>query len=151
MKVLIIEDDPHKLSSIRSFLMTNFPFLSLFEKVSYQSGLLAMLRDNFDLIILDMQLPNYDIKSGEDGYKPRPMAGRDILREIKRKKILTQVLIITQYESFGEYGKLESVKDWDAKFAHEFHGIYLQTIQYKVGSDSWKDLLNQQINMLSII
>ena len=137
MKILIIEDDPIKLNSIQSFV-SEVKDTEIQNRMSYQSGLLAVLKDDYDLVILDMQLPNYDIKSGEDGYKPRPVAGRDILREIKRKKRKCIVVIITQYEGFGENGKFESLEEWHKKLAIEFASIYKQTIQYKPGSNTWK-------------
>ncbi|TAJ59614.1 MAG: response regulator [Chitinophagaceae bacterium] len=145
MRVLIIEDDPLKLNRLETFTKEYSQSLILDTKMSYQSGLLALLRNQYDIVLLDMQLPNYDIRSGEDGYKPRPMAGRDILREIKRKRIKSKVIIMTQYESFGENGKFESLMEWDAKFKAEFTNSYLQTIQYKPGSNAWKDQLQKHL------
>jgi CheY-like chemotaxis protein len=148
MLILIIEDDPVKLQAIRIYLGELDPQTRIDYKMSYQSGLLALLTTKYDLIILDMQLPNYDVKSGEDGYKPRPVAGRDILREIKRKKIHASVVILTQYEGFGENGKFESLDQWDKRLSKEYANIYLQTIQYKPGSNSWKEQLSHQLNLL---
>ncbi len=141
MNLLIIEDDPIKLGALKQFIKEWDSAISIDDRMSYQSGLLALLENSYDLVLLDMQLPNYDIKSGEDGYKPRPVAGRDIMRELKRKKISTAILIVTQYEGFGEDGKFQSLDEWDLKLSNEFRPFYLQMIQYKPGSDSWKNQL----------
>src|SRR5690349_16359984 len=117
MRILIIEDDPIKLNALKSFVSDFSDKIYIDAKVSYQSGLYVLLKERYDLVLLDMQLPNYDIKSGEDGYKPRPVAGRDILRELKRKGIQTKVLIVTQYEGFGENGIFESLSEWDLKLS----------------------------------
>lgn len=146
MRILIIEDDPVKLNSIKHFLSDISTSILIEDRMSYQSGLFTLLRNSFDLVLLDMQLPNYDIKSGEDGYKLRPVAGRDILREIKRKKIHVKVIIVTQYEGFGENGHFASLADWDKKLNDEFGDIYIKTIQYKPGSNLWKDSLKQYLN-----
>lgn len=141
MKILIIEDDLIKLKAIVKFIQDLSMNILIEERMSYQSGLLAILKDQYDLILLDMQLPNYDIKSGEDGYRLRPVAGRDILRELKRKKIQCSVVIITQYEGFGENGQFESLNEWHKKLKEEFSQVYKSTIRYKPGSNSWKDHL----------
>jgi len=138
--ILLIEDDPIKLSAIRDFIINTFNF-NVDTKMSYQSGLKTILERKYELVLLDMQLPNYDIKSGEDGYKQRPLAGRDILREIKRKKIQSRVVIITQYDSFGEDGKFVSWQEWDTFFSEQFKSIYYSTIFYNPASSSWKEQL----------
>ncbi|MBN9297792.1 MAG: response regulator [Filimonas sp.] len=148
MKVLIIEDDPIKLNGIKSFMTKFNSNIQMDTKMSYQSGLLILLKENYDLVLLDMQLPNYDIKSGEDGYKPRPVAGRDIMRELKRKKVQTHVIIVTQYEGFGENGKFESLEEWDRKLAKEFDAFYVTMIEYRPGSNAWQDKLTKHLNIL---
>lgn len=146
MKILIIEDDPIKLKSISDYLKQEYSNAEIQDRMSYQSGLRMILKDHFDIVLLDMQLPNYDIKPGEDGYKHRPMAGRDILREIKRKRITAKVIIVTQYDTFGENGKTSSLEEWHKSFSEEFKEIYLKIIFYKPGSTSWKALLKENLN-----
>jgi len=146
MKILIIEDDPIKLKGLLDYLKIEYPSAELHDRMSYQSGLKMILKDHFDIVLLDMQLPNYDIKPGEDGYKHRPMAGRDILREIRRKRIPARVIIITQYDTFGENGKTSSLEEWHKSFSEDFKGIYLKIIFYKPGSTAWKGLLKENLN-----
>jgi len=146
MKILIIEDDPIKLKSVTDFLKNEYQDAKIYDRMSYQSGLKLILKEGFDVVLLDMQLPNYDIKPGEDGYKHRPMAGRDILREIKRKRIPAKVMIITQYDSFGENGKTSSLEEWHTSFTADFANIYLKIIFYKPGSTSWKALLKENLD-----
>jgi CheY-like chemotaxis protein len=141
LKILIIEDDPVKLKAISAFIKFILSEVHLEERTSYQSGLFAIMHNVYDLILLDMQLPNYDIKSGEDGYKLRPVAGRDILREVKRKRLKSSVVIVTQYEGFGENGIYNSLDEWHQMLRAQFPEIYLQTIRYKPGSNSWKEEL----------
>jgi len=143
MKVIIIEDDPLKINAINDFLKTHEVKTELYN--SYQAGLLAILKNHYDLVLLDMQLPNFDIKSGEDGYKLRPLAGRDILREIKRKRLPCKVVVVTQFDTFGENGNFASLDDWHKYFSNEFSSIYLSTIFYNPSSNSWKDQLKRYL------
>jgi DNA-binding response OmpR family regulator len=141
MNILLIEDDPIKLQVLKEFVTNEYNKASLTCRMSYQSGYKTILESGFDIVLLDMQLPNYDIKSGEDGYKHRPMAGRDILKEIKRKKLSCKVIIITQYDTFGENGKVSSLQEWHNSFAADFKKNYLEIIFYKPGLSAWKNSL----------
>lgn len=147
MKILIIEDDPNKLKYLKEFILLLNSSITVDTRMSYQSGLFAMLKNDYDLILLDMQLPNYDIKSGEDGYMLRPLAGKDILREVKRKRRKAKVVIITQYDSFNENGNFFSLDDWHTYFSKEFNDIYLKTIFYDPKSSSWKLKLTEILKL----
>ena len=85
MKFLLIEDDSNKYKHILDFLAETYPDTSTELRRSYQSGLKEIFSHDYNLVLLDMQLPTFDIKSGEDGYKFRKLAGVDILNEFKKK------------------------------------------------------------------
>lgn len=138
MKILLIEDDQHKSSQIIQFLKNEFDNINIVFKKSYQSGLKELLTTNNDMILLDMQLPNFDIKPGEDGYKFRKLAGLDILKEIKRKNIKNKVIVITQFETFGEgefYIDLENLK---SILYRDYKGIYVDTVYYSPENTMWQ-------------
>ena len=148
MRILLIEDDPKKIKALKAYVDTEFPEAKLECKMSDQSGLKEILTNGFELVLLDMQLPNYDIRSGEDGYKHRTMAGRDILREIKRKKINCKVIIITQYDTFNENGKASTLQEWREAFTNNFPLNYLEIVFYKPGLSAWKNRLKELITIL---
>lgn len=149
MNILLIEDDPKKLKALREYVAAEYPQSNLVCKMSYQSGLRSILTKSFPLILLDMQLPNYDIGSGEDGYKHRTMAGRDILREIKRKKVNCKVVIITQYDTFTENGRVSSLEEWRTAFKRDFPQHYLEIVFYKPGLSAWRNQLKELITAIS--
>lgn len=146
MKILLIEDDPNKSKQIADFITKVFHD-DIFEiRKSYQSGLKEILTNAYDVLLLDMQLPNFDIKPGEDGYKFRKLAGFDILREIKRKNISSKVIVVTQFETFGEgdsYIELEGLKK---KLSDQFENIYLDTVFYSADKSIWQKLLRDIID-----
>lgn len=138
MRILLIEDDAHKSSQIISFVQSQVPDSHITLKRSYQSGLKELMMNNHDLILLDMQLPNYDINPGEDGYKFRKLAGIDILNEIKRKGKAFKIIIITQFETFGEgefYIDLDNLKSILFK---DFKGLYIDTVFYNPENTRWQ-------------
>jgi CheY-like chemotaxis protein len=143
MKILIIEDDPNKSKQIVEFISKTFSDFDFELKKSYQSGLKEILLTQYDLLLLDMQLPNFDIKPGEDGYKFRKLAGFDILRELKRKNIRLKVIVVTQFETFGEGESLIELKDLKGKLSEQFSALYIDTVFYSADKSIWqKELKN---------
>lgn len=79
MKILIIEDDQKIANAIaRGLKQENFTTEAIYDG---DSGLSAILYDEYDLIILDWMLP------GTDGVK--------ICREVRQAKIKTPILFLT--------------------------------------------------------
>lgn len=134
MKVIIIEDDPNKLKAVTSHLKKNGD-IDLVTYSSFQSGLRGILSSSFDLLLLDMSVPAYD--SG----RPLPLAGRDILFLLKRKKIHLRTIILTQYEDFDGI----SLANLHANLKQEFPENYLDYVYYNVTQDSWRDKLDSII------
>ena len=146
MKIIIIEDDPNKAHQIISFLKEELKFSEIIYKKSYQSGLKELYENNFDFVLLDMSLPTYDINPGEDAYKFRHVAGYDILNELKRKKRAAKVIIMTQFERFGEGKQYISLINLKMVLRKEFSENYLITISYHPGRTTWKEELIEIIN-----
>jgi CheY-like chemotaxis protein len=145
MKFLLIEDDQHKSKQIITFLLENIDVLEIELKKSYQSGLKELLTQSYDLILLDMQLPNFDIKPGEDGYKFRKLAGIDILRELTRKNKLCKVIVITQFETFGEDEYYMNLVNLKQMLKSEFSNLYIDTVFYSPDNSVWQKELIELI------
>ena len=145
MKILVIEDDQNKSKQIVEFISKTFPDDVYDLKKSYQSGLKALLTSNYDILLLDMQLPNFDIKSGEDGYKFRKLAGFDILREIKRKNINSKVIVVTQFETFGEGESFIELDGLKKKLSDQFENLYVDTVFYSADKSVWQKQLKELI------
>lgn len=141
MKILIIEDDPNKAQQIIAFMKEKSEVSEVLHKKSYQSGLKELLENTFDFVLLDMSLPTYDINPGEDAYKFRHLAGYDILFEIKRKNKSAKVIIMTQFERFGEGKQFISLKDLKMLLRKDFSKNYVGTISYHPGRTTWKEEL----------
>jgi len=150
MKLILIEDDQHKAKQILNFIRESYTEASIELKKSYQSGLKELLTQNFDLVLLDMQLPNFDIKPGEDGYKFRKLAGIDILRELTRKKKKCKIVVITQFETFGEGEFYIDLANLKQMLKSEFSSMYIDTIFYSPDNSLWqKELLEIIQNKIS--
>lgn len=140
MKILIIEDDVNKLNAITSFVQ-KYPRIITEYRSSYQSGMRALLNKEFDLLLLDMSMPVYDVTAQGTGGRPLALAGRDILFQLKRRKMNLKAIIITQYEDFDGI----SLSNLDQNLSLEFPNNYLGYVYYNTTQDSWKENLDKKI------
>jgi len=151
MEILIIEDDHNKYQHIHNFLDRAIPETKFVTKKSYQSGLREALKKAFDLIVLDMSLPTYDINPPEELGGPfRTYAGEEILFELKRRGHHQAVLIVTQFESFGEGDTSMTLNELKDRLARLFSELYIDTIYYNAFETSWKEELSLIINRLLV-
>lgn len=136
MRVLIVEDDPNKLLSITKFL-NDYSNIQYETRTAFQSGVRAILSNSFDLLLLDMSMPVYDVTGRDGGGRSLPLAGRDILFQLKRKKIHLKTIIITQYEAFGGM----SLENLHQNLLQEFSENYVGYVYYNVTQDNWRHSL----------
>src|SRR4051812_46162759 len=102
MTVLVVDDDDHKRDVLVALVKEKVPFANVDEAKSYQHGMRSIEERHPDLIVLDMHMPTYVVSERETGGRPKVLAGREIIREIQRKRIKTRVVVVTQFETFGE-------------------------------------------------
>lgn len=145
MKILIVEDDPNKRRRLAEFIKAEFPAALLVEQCSYQSGLEFALRNESDIILLDMSMPTYDVSVSERGGEMRAFGGREILRQLERKRIDTKVIIVTQFESFGEGAEKKTLDELRSELQSRFAPVYVGTVVYQPQEASWQEKLRLAI------
>jgi len=142
VKILLIEDDTHKATHISDHLHGNLSGdISIRTVRSYQSGLQAIMTEPWDIVLLDMSLPNYDISPTEDGYRFDAFAGRNILFEIKRKNVVCRVIVITQYDTLGEGQDRLTLGELRNQLKEMFPDSYKGAVYYSSSETNWKDAL----------
>ncbi|MFZ1220508.1 MAG: hypothetical protein WAO00_14535 [Chthoniobacterales bacterium] len=148
MRILIVEDDENKLERISQYLedLPDKPYLT--KRKSYKSGLKALLSQPVDLVILDMSLPIFEITRDEDGFEFEPFAGRDLLAEMKRKGIRTKVLVVTQFEAFGEGSDAMKLPELNVSLQETFPDLYLGCVYYTPSRSNWKDEITGHLQLL---
>lgn len=147
MKILIVENDPNKSSVVQLFLLVEHDISpeDVEIKSSYQSGLESILqKPDFDLLILDMSIPTFDITDFDDGGETLDRGGEIILQEMQRENIKIPSIILTQYEDFGGV----SLSEIDQALFNEFPDMYLGCIYYNTGQTNWHKELTNKINLL---
>lgn len=146
MKILIVENDPNKSSVVELFLLTELDISpeDVEIKRSFQSGLEAIIQNSYDLLLLDMSLPTFDITDFDDGGETLDRGGEIILQEMERENIKIPSIILTQYEDFGGV----SLSKIDEALFLEFPKIYLGCIYYNTSQTNWNKELKLKITQL---
>ncbi|MDX7859214.1 response regulator [Aeromonas caviae] len=146
MKILIVEDQIEKSKEIEQFCRAFFPNIeniSVFQ--SLRSGLRALVSNTYDLIFLDMSMPNFDPSSDDPlGGTPESFAGKEFLAQMKLRGEKIPVVIITQYQTFEE-GQID-LTSIDSFLKSTYSGFYLGAIYYSSADKEWEVNLERLLN-----
>lgn len=144
MNILIVENDSIKSNQVLSFLKDDLDISNQYTTVkrSFQSGLEAVLTMTFDLLILDMSIPTFDITETDDGGETLDRGGEIILQEMEREGLKVPSLILTQYEEFDNV----SLEEIDNGLKTDYPNFYLGCIYYNIAEDKWQNDLKEIID-----
>ena len=149
LRVLLVEDDENKRLQIVNTLNTRSEVGSITQAKSYKSGLRALLGEEFDLVLLDMTLPMFDVGPNEHGGKTEVYAGRDLFKQMERRRIFTPVILITQYTSFGEGEEQLTLDELDSHLGKQHPNQYLGHVYYDAVQEEWKTTLDNLLASFS--
>ncbi|WP_319405147.1 response regulator [uncultured Desulfosarcina sp.] len=144
MEILIIEDDEIKSTQIKDFLKDSFKSIDISFAKSIQSAIKMLKNSTFNLILLDMTLPTFDFGVNDDGGRIRAYGGREILRQMDRKKIVTPVIVITQFDKFGKGSNTLALDELNKELKKDHKNNYKGCVYYNAAYENWKyDLLTK--------
>lgn len=150
MKMLLIEDDENKRSALEGFLRLKLPNASLDEAKSLQVGVRRARTTVYDLVILDMTLPNYDPSPDEPGGGAiHSFGGREFLKQMARFMITTPVIVVTQFEKFGKPPATTNLEELDQSLRREFSTTYRGAVYYHAAIVGWQQELIALIDSIS--
>jgi chemotaxis response regulator CheB len=149
MRILVVEDDDHKRADLEAFISGKYSVTELLVARSFQSGIRSIIENKPDFIFLDMTMRNFDRTLSEDGGRPHPFAGREILRQMQRSGISTPVLIVTHFDRFGEEANYITLQELTEELSERFPN-YIGTVQYKSNVDDWKPAIIKIIGDLIV-
>lgn len=156
MKVLIVEDEGPKckkiLQCIQSFLSETEAFIAK----SVRSAQDAIEYDAYDVIILDMSLPTFDVSEDEQGGRPQGFGGVEVMRDLSNMEKYTPVIVVTAYEYFSdehddkESGKEATLSELEESLRDEFSEFFFGLVKYETYSDEWQVELCSLVNKILI-
>lgn len=141
MRIILIEDDDFKSKQIKSFLVGLGHEIVL--KKAFNTGMKAITTEKFDLALLDMTIPSFEISPEHPTSRIRKYGGRDVLSEIERCEIKLPSIVITQYRVFDD-GEM-SIEKIDMELSQEFSQIYLGIVYYNSSTMDWQERLLELI------
>jgi CheY-like chemotaxis protein len=136
VKIWLVEDDGFKRDKVRQCLQELFPGSEIDEARSAKSAFNLLQETLPELIVLDMSLPTFDIGRGETGGRPQVFGGVEVMREMARRSIVVPVLIVTQYEVFGE--ERVGIKELESRLFKEHPATFAGLVYYETASEQWK-------------
>ena len=146
MRILIVEDNSNKLNKIRKLLEKKYFNCEVVEAHAFNSGVTRVFEGNWDLVILDMSLPTYDITHTESGGDKKPVAGKNIMKRMINRNIFSPVIVITQFETFDD--DRISLESLNKEFEESFRRIWKGTIYY--GNDEWDLEFENLLNSINL-
>ncbi|MBW9069899.1 response regulator [Agrobacterium pusense] len=145
MKALIVEDDIHKREQIELFMRERFPQLDVQNAVSLIGGIRALRQHEPDIVILDMSLPNYDPESDDTGSGMQAFGGEEFLRQARRSKSGADVIVVTQFETFGDDENFKDRKELELELQRDFPGMFRGMVYYHASLSGWAEELEELI------
>lgn len=148
MKILVADDETRKIDNISEFLAEMLPEASLSASRSVRSTIASVVEGAFDLIILDMSLPTFDIAPGEPGGRAQGSGGIEVLRNMDFHEIETPVIVVTQYETVPERGALAPLKAIEERLYKEHPGTFRGCVFFGALNDTWRPLLREKVDSI---
>lgn len=148
MNVLVIDDSDYKIEALERVLAKRFAATSVVVARSFISGLKELESYTPDVVLLDMSLPTYDPgQPGRDG-RMRIYGGREILVEMELLALDAKVVVITQFDIFGEPPNTKDLLTLNSELKQEFPTHYAGTVYYNNRAAGWENDLVQMLQEL---
>lgn len=144
MKILVIEDEIGKQKEIVEFLKSEIDEYDIKIANSLMSAMLLVRKSIYDIIILDMSLPLYDLNGeNEEVNEFEAFGGIEILEEISRKKLPVKAIVITAFDVIEDDSRKLSLEQLDSQMKENYEEYYLGGIHYDQSSLEWKTELRE--------
>lgn len=146
MKLLIVEDDRNKLGQLRELVTQRFPNINIDTRFSYNNGAKSALSGEYQLILLDMSMPAFDASLSTSAGSPLHFAGREILRQMKRRGVEAKAIVVTQFDTFGEGNNRMSLEELTEELQNDYPESFLGTVYYNPKQEQWKVELTKYLS-----
>jgi CheY-like chemotaxis protein len=150
MKILIIEDSDYKIQSLQSLLKECGIGSDVQVAKCFQSGKRALREFQPDLLLLDMTLPTSERSDGQLEGRTRIFGGREILAEMEFLNCKAKVVIVTQFDNFGEPPNSVDLKSLFQILKERFPSLFLGGVYYSNVDSSWQGNLRRILKQIPI-
>ena len=141
MKILLVEDDEHKRNDVAGCLLSLKYDISVDYGYSVESGVQKAVDNNYDLLLLDMTIPNFDQSNGSSGGRSFKKGGELIVEELLDEEVDFRCAVITQYETFNN----ETIDEISNRLSLICGNKYFGYVMYSTMNEDWKNELKNLI------
>ena len=141
MRILLVEADDHKMNDIIGYIRTLNMTIEISTARSVESGVQSAIDNSFNLLLLDMTIPNFDITEKSDGGKSYKNGGEIIVKELLDEDVDFNCAVITQYETFNN----ETIDQIGLRIQRLCGKKYFGFVKYNTSNESWKNDLKQML------
>lgn len=138
----MIEDNEAKLNKIKQFCADYWPDYQIECRCSYNTALSEVVHNGkfYDIILLDVSMNTYEVNGDASDGEQEPLAGSNILRFMKLRKIYVPVIVVTMYESFVDGIRIDKL---DEGFRAKYPEFYKGYVYYSLKNDDWINKLKE--------
>lgn len=147
--ILIIEDSEAKLTSIATAVQSILPAHSLVFAKSVRSATAQITNLTFKVIIADMSLPTYDVKSRERGGTPRPFGGIEVFDYLERRSLTTPVIVVSSYQALVDGTTSTSLSDLAIRLKSKYPQTYAGYVFFDSAYSTWERELKTHLTNIT--
>lgn len=107
-RVLMIEDDTFKAEDLGREISEGHEVTVV---ASVRDAVVTVLRDAFDVVVLDMALPTFTADAASASGSAQPQGGVEVLRALRTAGRDTPVIIVSQYPDLEVEGKFHALAE----------------------------------------
>jgi CheY-like chemotaxis protein len=144
-RVLLAEDEPHKSEKVMELLSIALPECQVTVARSVKSALRNIQVGSFELLLLDMSLPTFDVGPGESGGRPQGFGGMEVMRYLKHHEVRVPVIIVTQYEAFSDSSGVVDLGEMASRLRSDHPENFVACVHFAPMSEAWKPVLSEAI------
>jgi CheY-like chemotaxis protein len=139
MQVLLVEDDEFKRKNISDFVKQQIWCHSLRVAVSVSGAIVELDDVIFDLVLLDMAIPNHD--EGADGAQG--LGGLAVFRYLETIAKRTKVIVVTQFEALSEGSTVVDIHTLENLLTVEFGEQFCGLVRYLTDTNDWQSEISR--------
>jgi CheY-like chemotaxis protein len=148
MRILIVEDDEFKAADVLKAVEETGGDMIFTRAASVTSALRRISAESFELCVLDMSLPTFDLSGPGGGGSPQSQGGIEVLRLAKRLSSPPPFIIVTQYPDIEISGKDIPLLSATAILCDRFSVPVLACLLYEFDGMNWKAPLKTAVSAM---
>jgi CheY-like chemotaxis protein len=148
LKALLVEDDENKQEQVKHFLLSTYQAIEIDLAESFQTALKKALSTKYQLVVLDMTIPTFDKEPTGSAGSLRALGGKDLLDQFNRKRIVTNVVVLTGYDILGSGKDAAQLEQVASELSSQFPKLFRGAVFYSRGEVRWKTELKAHIDAI---